>query len=114
MVEQKSIKAQELNLRLFEAVQGIKTGKYKSAYAAAKALGLRANTVRKRTNGGLTRQEARQQQQHLSKTQEQILLKWIKELTASGYAPSHRILREVAEEVRSNKCRVFQVSWVVN
>jgi hypothetical protein len=54
------------------------------------------------------RKEARQQQQLLTKNQEQILLKWIKELTASGYAPSYRILREVADEVRSNKCRVFQ------
>ncbi|KFY08362.1 hypothetical protein V491_08449, partial [Pseudogymnoascus sp. VKM F-3775] len=77
MVKRKSIKTQELDLRLSEAVLGVKTRKYKSANAAAIALGLRPDT-------------------------------WIKGLTASGYTPSHRILREVAEEVRSNKCRVFQ------
>ena len=107
MVKQRSIKAQELDLRLSEAVEGVKTRKFKSAYAAAKALGLRPNTVVDRIKGGQTRVEARQKQQLLSKTQEQTLLKWIKRLTLSGYAPSHRILREVAEEVHSNKCWVF-------
>ncbi|KFY61898.1 hypothetical protein V497_02698, partial [Pseudogymnoascus sp. VKM F-4516 (FW-969)] len=81
MVKRRSIKAQERDFRLSEAILGIQTRKYKSANAAAIALGLRPDTVRRR---------------------------WIKELTASGYAPSHRILREVAEEVRSNRCRVFQ------
>lgn len=108
MVEKRSVKAQELDLRLSEAILGVQSGKFKTAYAAAKALGLRAETVRSRVRGTPTRSEARQKQQHLSKNQEIILLKWIKGLTTSGYAPSHRILREVAEEVRSNKCRVFQ------
>jgi predicted transcriptional regulator len=108
MVRRKSITAQELDIQVTEAVLGIKSGKFKSAYQAAKVLGLTKTTVTKRLNGGLTRAEARQKQQLLSKNQEKTLLKWIKELTASGYAPSHRILCEVAEEVRSNKCRVFQ------
>jgi hypothetical protein len=108
MVRKRSIKAQEREIRLIEAVIGVKSGKYKTAYAASKALQLNLNTILKRVNGGNTQQEARQQQQLLSKNQETVLLKWIKELTTSGYAPSYRILREVAEEVRSNKCRVFQ------
>ena len=111
MVQRRSIKTQERNIQLSEAVLGVKTGKFKSAYAAAKALGLRPETVRRRISGlQKPHTEAHQSQQLLSKNQEQTLLKWIKGLTLSGYAPSHRILREVAEEVRSNKCRVFQVS----
>ncbi|KFY28264.1 hypothetical protein V491_00547, partial [Pseudogymnoascus sp. VKM F-3775] len=35
MVKRKSIKAQERNLQLSEAVLGVQTGKYKSANAAA-------------------------------------------------------------------------------
>ncbi|KFY80377.1 hypothetical protein V499_00769 [Pseudogymnoascus sp. VKM F-103] len=108
MVRRRNNQAQELDLRLSEAVLGIQTRKYKSANAAAIALNLRPDTVRRRIRGIPTRKEARQQQQLLSKNQENTLLKWIKELTISGYAPSHRILREVADEVRSNKCRVFQ------
>ncbi|KFY32475.1 hypothetical protein V493_00161 [Pseudogymnoascus sp. VKM F-4281 (FW-2241)] len=111
MVKRRSIKAQERDFRLSEAILGIQTRKYKSANAAAVALGLRPDTVRRRVSGVQhTQAEAQLPYQLLSKNQEIILLKWIKGLTASGYAPSHRILREVAEEVRSNKCRVFQDS----
>ena len=108
MVRKRNNQAQELDLRLSEAVLGVQTKKYKSAQAAAIALNLRPDTVRRRVRGIPTRTEARQQQQLLSKNQEKTLLKWIKELTSSGYAPSHRILREVADEVRTNRCRIFQ------
>ena len=108
MVRRRNKQAQELDLRLSEAVLGIQTKKYKSAQAAAIALNLRPDTVWRRLRGIPTRTEARQQQQLLSKTQEKTLLKWIKELTSSGYAPSHRILREVADEVRTNRRRMYQ------
>jgi hypothetical protein len=68
MVKRKSKRAQERNLQLSKAVLGVQTGKFKSAYAAAKALGLRPNTVVACVNGGNTRQEACQKQQLLSKT----------------------------------------------
>ena len=108
MVRRKSRTAQELDVLVTEAVLGVQSKKYKSSYAAAKALGLCKDTVRKRVNGGLTRVEARQQQQLLSKSQEDTLLKWIKTLTNSGYVPSHQILREVADEIHVNRCRIFQ------
>lgn len=68
MVKRKSKRAQERNLQLSEAVLGVQTGKFKSAYAAAKALGLCPNTVVACVNGGNTQQEACQKQQLLSKT----------------------------------------------
>ena len=108
MVRKRNNQAQELDLRLSEAVLGIQAKKFKSANAAAIALNLRPDTVQRRLHGIPTRTEARQQQQLLSKTQEKTLLKWIKELTSSGYAPSHRTLREVADEVRTNRRRVYQ------
>src|ERR1700712_1487561 len=107
MVRRKSLEATELENRLAEAILGVQNKTYKSPYEAAKALGLSKRTVTRRVNGGNSRIEARQKQQHLTKTQEQTLLKWIKHLTASGYAPSHRILREVADEIRTKRNRVF-------
>ena len=93
MVKCRSIKAQERDFRLSEAILGIQTGKYKSANAAAVALGLRPDTVRRRVNGVQhTQAEAQSPHQLLSKNQEIILLTWIKGLTVSGYAPSHHIL----------------------
>ena len=109
MVRKHSSKTQKRDDLLLEAIAGVKSGLYKSAYGAAKALHLRPDTVLSRIKGHhMSHKEAHFKQQFLSKNQEQTLIKWIKGLTASGYAPSHRILREVAEEVRSNKCRVFQ------
>jgi hypothetical protein len=108
MVRKRSIKALEHEIEIQKAVLAIKSNQYKSIHAAVKALGLPKDTLRRRVNGGNTRIEARQQQQLLSKTQEQTLLKWIKQLTSSGYAPSHWILREVADEVRTNRCRIYQ------
>jgi hypothetical protein len=59
--------------------------------------------VTRRVNGGLSRTQARQQQQKLSCAQEKVLLKWIKELTISGYSPGHRLLKEIAEELRTER-----------
>ncbi|KFY46839.1 hypothetical protein V494_00295 [Pseudogymnoascus sp. VKM F-4513 (FW-928)] len=53
MVKRKSIKAQERNLRLSEAVLGVQTRKFKSANAVAIALDLRPDTVRRRRGSGL-------------------------------------------------------------
>jgi hypothetical protein len=51
----------------------------------------------------LSRTQARQQQQKLSYAEDKVLLKWIKELTISGYSPGHRVLKEVAEEIRTKR-----------
>ena len=108
MVRKRNNQAQELDSRLSEAVLGIQSRKFKSANAAAISLNLRPDTVRRRVRGAKSRTDARLQQQLLSKNQETILLKWIKQLTSSGYAPSHWILREVANEVRTSRCRIYQ------
>jgi hypothetical protein len=106
MVRQRSLKAQERDILLAQAITGVNSGLYKSSYAAAKALNLKPNTVLKRVNGRPSQQEARQQQQLLSESQEKTLLRWIKGLTISGYAPTHQILRDV-DEIRANRYRIF-------
>ena len=103
MVRRKSLHAQELDIQVTKAVLGVQSGLYKSLYKAAKLLGLSANIVTCRINGGPLRSQARQQQQKLSPMQEKVLLKWIKELTISGYSPGHRLLKEIAEELRSKQ-----------
>jgi DDE superfamily endonuclease/Tc5 transposase DNA-binding domain len=103
MVRRKSKSAAELDTLVTEAVLGVQSGLYKSSYEAAKQLGLDRKTVTRRVNGGLSRSQARQQQQKLSYTQEKVLLKWIKDLTISGYLPGHRLLKEIAEEIRTKR-----------
>jgi hypothetical protein len=103
MVRKKKLNAIELDTQVTKAALGVNQGLYKSSYAAAKALGLNPKTVLKRVNGGLSRSQARQQQQKLSRAQENVLLKWIKQLTISGYSPGHQLVKEMAEEVRSRR-----------
>ncbi|KFY97431.1 hypothetical protein V500_02065 [Pseudogymnoascus sp. VKM F-4518 (FW-2643)] len=62
MVRQKSVKAQELEIQLAEAVLGVQTRKYKSSYEASKAIGISKDTINQRVKGGLSCTEARQQQ----------------------------------------------------
>ncbi|APA06010.1 hypothetical protein SS1G_01573 [Sclerotinia sclerotiorum 1980 UF-70] len=103
MVRRKSLKVQEMESRLTETVLEIQNGKYKSSYEAAKELGLSKDTVTRHVKGGSSRSEARQSQQKLSAVQENVLLKWIKQLIISGYSPGHQLLKELAEELRSKQ-----------
>ncbi|KAJ8066484.1 hypothetical protein OCU04_005544 [Sclerotinia nivalis] len=103
MVRQKSQTATELDTQINKAILEVKFGLYKSTYKATKRLQLSKRTVTRRINGGLSRTQARQQQQKLSSAQENVLLKWIKELTINGYSPGHRLLKEIVGEVRSKQ-----------
>ena len=62
MVRRKSLNAAQIDSQVTQAVLGIKSGLYKSAYEAAKVLGLPRNTITRRVNGGLTCSQARQKQ----------------------------------------------------
>ena len=75
MPRRKSQSAADYNTLVNEAVQGVHSGKYKSLYKAAKYLGLSKDTVTRCVNGGLSRLQARQQQQKLLYAQEKVLLK---------------------------------------
>ena len=103
MVRRKSVSAIQRDKLIDQALLDIKSKKYKSAYEAEKILGLPKSSVTRRVNGGISRSQARQQQQKLSYAQEKVLLKWIKDLTISGYSPGHRLLKEIAEEIRTKR-----------
>ena len=103
MVRRKSQTAAEIDTLVTQAVLGVQSGLYKSSYEAATLLGLSPNTVTRRVNGGLSRTQARQQQQKLSYTEEKVLLKWIKELTVTGNSPGRWLLGEIAQEIHPNE-----------
>ena len=99
MVRRKSLNVSYIDDQVTQAILGVQSGLYKSLYKAAKLLGLSRATICRRVGGGLSRSQARQEQQKLSGAQEKILLKWIKELTISGYSPGHWLLKEIAKEL---------------
>jgi hypothetical protein len=89
MVRRKSLPDMERDILIDKALLDIQSSKYKSLYTAEKNLGFPKSSVTRRVNGGLTRSQARQKQQKLLLSQESVLLKWIKQLTISGYSPGH-------------------------
>ena len=99
MVRRKSQTAAEIDTLVTQAVLGVQSGLYKSLYKAAKQLKICKTTIARRVNGGGSRSQARQQQQKPLSMQENVLLKWIKQLTISGYSPGHRLLKEMAKEL---------------
>jgi hypothetical protein len=103
MTRRKSLLTRNRDIQIDQAVLDLRSGKYKSARQAEIALQLPKSSVTRRANGGLSRSQARQQQQKLSYAEEKVLLKWIKELTVSGYSPRHQLLKEMAEEIRTKR-----------
>jgi hypothetical protein len=102
-MRRKSLVTADLESRITQALSGVQSSQYRSLYHAAQVLNLPRSTLTRRVNGGLSRSQARHQQQKLSYEQEKVLLKWIKELTISGYSPGHRLLKEIAEELRTKR-----------
>ena len=103
MVRHRSILTTERDVLITKALLDIKAGIYKSSYAAEKVLGLPKSSISRRVSGGQLRSQARQNQQKLLYEQEKVLLKWIKELTISEYSPGHRLLKEIAKEIRTKR-----------
>src|SRR5437764_12955790 len=64
-----------------QAMAGLKSKCWNSVYAAAKGVGMSANTLTHCLNGGKSRVEAREEQQLLTKAEEKVLVKWITHLT---------------------------------
>ena len=104
MVLRKNEKASKREALVIEALAGIKSGKYKSGFDAARQLEINASTVNRRRRGHLSRSTARIQQQLLSAEEERTIIKWIQQVSQSGYPVSYNLLRQIVFEVRS--CRV--------
>ena len=102
-MSQKRKKTAERESLVIEALNGINSGKYNSPYEAAKKLEINASTVYSRLNGRLSRSEARIRQQFLTEAEEQLLLRYIKQLTKCGYPLSYKTLRQLAVRIHTRR-----------
>src|SRR2546423_1095385 len=103
----RSEKAAESEEKVLKALAGLQSGLYRTCYKAAKETGASETTVTRRFKGGMTRAEAREEQQMLSRAQEKALVSWITNLTATGHPASHQFIREMAEEIRKQSGLVY-------
>jgi hypothetical protein len=98
----------DYNARVQEAVDGIRSGIYKSSYQAAEALNVKARTIQGRMRGKKTRSDSHEDQKALSAIEELELVRWITQLTIAGYPAGPDSLKAMAEALI--KRRVAQVN----
>ena len=96
-----------LNEKVKRALRGLASKRWETLYAAAKALGMSRETLKRHMNGIKSRAEAHEIQQMLTKSEEKVLGKWITHLTATGHPARHQFIREMAEEIRA-RCGVVK------
>jgi DDE superfamily endonuclease/Tc5 transposase DNA-binding domain len=100
--------------KIAQALEDLDNQRFPSVRAAAKAHNIPPTTLNRRIKGGISKQEARTTQQLLSQHQEELLVKWILDLEAGGFAPSHGQIREMAALVSkdSGGPENIGVNWV--
>jgi hypothetical protein len=108
MPRPKSQKRNQNDALITEALNGIAQKRWKTPYAAAKALGVSYATIKRRVRGGQTVAESKENVQLLTFPEEKALVGWITRLTSTGHPATHAFIREMAEEIR--KRRVDQIN----
>src|ERR1700737_3681874 len=100
MTRRRSEKAARTNALVDEAIDGIKTKRFKSAYEAAKTLDISVTTLARRMAGGKNIAESREDQQKLTIAEEQAIAEQVSQLSETGFPVTHPWLREMAEKLR--------------
>jgi hypothetical protein len=119
MPPETSVEALPLDEKIKWALRGLASKRWKTLYAAAKALGLSRETLKHRMKRRKSRTQAPEVQQMLTKSEEKVLTKWITHLTATGHPARHEFIREMAEEIRARRAiqeenilRPLGATWV--
>ena len=103
MACRRSLKASQNGQKVQAALTNMSKSKFKTAYAAAKEHEVSMTTLYRRRRGGLTRAQAREAQQILSRSEEKALIVWLTMMAATGNPVSHSFVREMAEEIRQKR-----------
>lgn len=106
--KEKANEVADYNACVQQAVDGIRSGLYRSSYHAANELDVKPSTVQFRMKGRKSRSESHEDQQPLSRIEELELVRWITQLTKCGYPPRHGIFKAMAEALRQR--RVAQIN----
>jgi hypothetical protein len=104
MTRPKNLQAVETEARMREALAAVRRGPH-NPNSATIEFKVARQTLYDRVNGKLPRNQAHEQDQILSTTEEKELVRWITRLTRTGYPPRHATLREMAEEVRNRRAK---------
>jgi hypothetical protein len=106
MVARFNEKAAEREEVMQNAIARVRDKTYATAHEAANALGVSKSSLTRRLKGRLSRREAKEPQQLLTKEEENTLANWISTSTTTGNPVQHSFIREMADKLR--KYRVDQ------
>ena len=84
-----------------QAIDALKTKKYRSIRKAAIDFNIKRTTLNNRFNGRKSRRESHESLQNLSPAEEGELGRWISKLIATGFSPLHSLVREMSEAIRN-------------
>ena len=79
-----------------QALADIESGKVRSIQAAAEKYGLRYETMRDRKRGAQPRSVAREDQQHLTKQEEEAIVRCITRIDNYGWPPRVEYVKQMA------------------
>jgi hypothetical protein len=99
MLHKRSEKAPQMPASIQMVVKALKSDKYKSVYATAKALGVSETTLRARVNGKGMHVKSNKANQLLTKAKKTMLAKWYTKLSKNGFPPRKKIIEEMAMEI---------------
>jgi hypothetical protein len=95
------------------AVDGVLSGKFATAYAAWKETGVSRQTIQARLDGGQAHQLAHGGQQSLTQEEEKLLVDWIILEDRAGQAPTYARIRSIAMDIREStgRDRYLGLTW---
>jgi DNA-binding MarR family transcriptional regulator len=100
MARRKSLRVQENEARMAEAIIAYQNRQFTSLKAIAEHFQVDRMTLTRRVSGGHSRVQARQNQQLLSVVEESTLVKWICQFSSMGRPIRHQLIKELVEEIR--------------
>jgi hypothetical protein len=112
MTRPRNTKSAEKETRVQAALKAVRN-KEKTASEAIRAFNVPRQSFYDRYNGKLPRHLAHEKDQLLSHIQERELVRWITELTRTGYSPRHATVLEMAQIIRK-KCHAMTLEPTIN
>jgi hypothetical protein len=82
-----------------DAIDALNSHQFTSRRAAALHFGVNKDTLGRRMNGTLSRQQAHENEQSLSSEEEQLLLAWIQAEDLAGAPPTYTRIRAMANKM---------------
>src|ERR1700737_969125 len=100
--------------RMLNAIAAVKAKQFPTAEAAAEHFNVPPSTLRHRIRGRVSRRESLVGLQRLTSSQEEELVRWITQLTMTGYSVQYNLVREMGEAIRLRSSASTNASTVFN